>query len=77
MSKSTVTTIIVISFVVLLLGVGGFFAYRHFSTGSGTLTVWTLPGNEAALRSVAEVFTQKHGSYKVKIVPVPEQVYEF
>ncbi len=45
--------------------------------GSGTLNVWTPQGNEAAVERVAQIFHKQHPNYKVKIIPVPEQVYEF
>ncbi len=61
----------------VILGLGGFFAYRYFAGGSGTLTVWTIAGNEQALKTVAEIYHKQHSAYKVKIVPVNEQVYEF
>lgn len=76
MSKRIIGIVGIIVIIILLAG-GGYFAYRVFFGGSGTITVWTLPGNEEAIKKVAEIFNKKHPSYRVKIVPVPEQEYEF
>lgn len=62
---------------VLFLGVLFFVVFQTFFSGSGTITVWTIQGNEQAVKEVATLYRQKHKGYKVKIVPVPEQVYEF
>ncbi len=68
----------IIGFIgLLVLAVGGYLAYRYFAGGSGTITVWTISGNEQALKTVAELYHKKHPAYRIKIVPVNEQVYEF
>ncbi|HEY1074675.1 MAG TPA: hypothetical protein VGE59_03185, partial [Patescibacteria group bacterium] len=61
----------------LFLGALFYFVFQTFFSGSGTITVWTIEGNEQAIKEVAALYRQKHKGYKVKIVPVSEQVYEF
>ena len=55
--------------ILLIVGLGGYFIYRYFGGGSGTITVWTLRGNETAVKAVADIYHLQHAGYKVKIVP--------
>lgn len=63
-------------FVLVGLGVGGYFIYRAV-TKKSTITVWTMQGTEDAIKQVADIYTQKHRGQKVTIVAVPAQIYEF
>lgn len=60
----------------LLLIVGGYFGYKYFA-GQGTLTIWTIQGNEEALSQVAAIYRKKHPLARIKIVPVAQQVFEY
>lgn len=60
----------------MLLGVLAYFGYRYFTGGSGTITVWTIKGNEDAVKQVATVFSNSHRGFKINIVPVAESDYE-
>ncbi len=61
---------------IALIGGLGYFGYRYISSGSGTITVWTIKGNEDAVKQVATVFNKSHRGYKINIVPVAESDYE-
>lgn len=63
--------------VIVILGVIGFFVYRTFLGGSGTITVWTLQGNEKAVSEVAKIAQKKNPSYKIQIKSLSEQVFEY
>ncbi len=63
--------------VVIVLGVIGFFVYRTFLGGSGTITVWTVQGNEKAVAEVAKIAQKKNPSYKIQIKGLSEQVFEY
>jgi ABC-type glycerol-3-phosphate transport system substrate-binding protein len=63
--------------IIVLVGLGAFFAYRSFFGGSGTITVWTLSGNEKALADVAKIAQKKNPSYKIQIKGLSEQIFEY
>lgn len=77
MERRPIIVISLILIALLIFGSLGYFVYRQFFGGAGTITVWTVQGSEEAVKQVAKVFTDKNPSYKVKIVPLPEQSYEF
>lgn len=60
----------------LILVVGGYFGYRTLS-GQADLTVWTIEGNEEAIKKVADIYHDKHPLSRIRIVPMSPQVYEF
>ncbi len=68
-----------IAFGVLLfvgLIMGGYFGYKYFA-GQGTLTIWTVQGNEEAVKLVGDIYRQKHPLARIKIVPISQQAIEF
>ncbi len=75
--RKLVSVIVIILIVVLVIGGLGYLAYRTFFGGSGTITVWTLPGTEKAVTEVSTIFHTKYPSYNVKIEVIPEQVFEY
>lgn len=76
MGKRIVIGLIILIMLVVLGGLG-YYIYRNFFGGSGTLEVWTLPGYERAVERAANVYQDKNPAYRVKIVVVPEQVFEY
>lgn len=63
--------------VIIVLGVIGFFVYRSFFGGSGTVTVWTVQGNEKAVAEVAKIAQKKNPAYKIQIKTISEQIFEY
>lgn len=72
--------ILTISLIVLaaaLLVGGGYFVVRQLTKKATTLTVWTLPGTQNGLKTVADAFNLNHPDVAIKIVPVSEANLEF
>ena len=63
--------------IVVVIGGLGYFGYRLYGGGSGTITVWTIDGNQDELKKVGEIFHAKYPAFRVAIVPINAQVYEF
>lgn len=62
--------------IILLLGGLIFLGLRFLGGGRTTLTVWTIPGYENALKEVGAIFATSHRNVRVNIVTVPQDEYE-